>query len=56
LDQKEFNVEDMPVVNPAPDNEWIHILSLLEQIGPIITIVSFGLAFLILYQRTRKNP
>jgi sporulation integral membrane protein YlbJ len=55
LDKKDFNLEDMPVLNPEQDSEWVNILITLEQIGPIITIGAFGLAFLILYKRVKNK-
>ncbi|GGA83783.1 sporulation integral membrane protein YlbJ [Ornithinibacillus halotolerans] len=54
LDRKNINIEDMPVSNPATENNWINILLTLEQIGPLITILSFGIAFIILYRRQKK--
>ncbi|WP_255247387.1 sporulation integral membrane protein YlbJ [Paucisalibacillus globulus] len=55
LDKKETNVEDMPVINPDQENDWVNILTSLEQIGPIITIGAFALGFIILYRRSRNH-
>jgi sporulation integral membrane protein YlbJ len=55
LDKIETNMEDMPVLNPALDNNWLNILDLLEQIGPIITICAFGIAVIILYRRVNSE-
>ncbi len=55
LDKIEINVEDMPVINPDHNNEWVNFLTALEQIGPIITIGTFALGFIILYRRARNN-
>lgn len=54
LDRKETDIVDMPVTNPVPNNEWTNILLLLEQYGPLITIATFTLGFIILYRRMKK--
>ncbi|MFS0672330.1 sporulation integral membrane protein YlbJ [Ornithinibacillus sp. 179-J 7C1 HS] len=55
LNRIETNIEDMPVLNPDFDSEWMNVLLLLEQVGPVMTIASLGFAFVILYRRFKKS-
>lgn len=55
LNRIESSVKEMPVLNPSIDSQWVRILDLLKEIGPLITIAAFGLAFLIMYRRFRYS-
>ncbi|WP_163970763.1 sporulation integral membrane protein YlbJ [Oceanobacillus halotolerans] len=53
LNNKTIEFNDMPVSQPLGTEEtnWMHIINLLEQAGPILTIMSITIAAFILYRR-----
>ncbi|WP_047981368.1 sporulation integral membrane protein YlbJ [Ornithinibacillus contaminans] len=55
LDRQVFEVEDIPVFNLLTENDWLYTLQLLERLGPVITIGSIGVAFLLLYKKRNAS-
>lgn len=54
LNQKAINLNDLPVTGVMHQSFWNIIIDYLHFYGPIITIVGFGFAFIILMKRQSK--
>lgn len=55
LNRQVLNVKDVPVIQDTTSNHWFTVLDLFKQIGPIITMMSLGIAICIMYRRWRKK-
>ncbi|MFD1172028.1 sporulation integral membrane protein YlbJ [Oceanobacillus picturae] len=53
LNKQTFELNDMPVFNQDAENSWVVLMTIMQNIGPVITLLFLALTAVLLYRRSR---
>lgn len=53
LNKQTFELNDMPVFNQDAANSWVVLMTIMQNVGPVITLLFLALTAVLLYRRSR---